>query len=625
MTILGIGTSALTAFRRSIDTISNNIANVNTPGYSRQTTSLVAREPQFVGVGFVGRGVEVASIERVFNEFLTQQVRTASSSTARFDTLAAFAGRVDDLLADPAGGLSPALSAFYGAVQDFAADPASPSRDALFAETGNLVSRFRALDQRLNDIANESQQALGQTVAEINQLSSSIARLNRQIVEAGRFNSANDLLDQRDSLIRQLAEKVDVTVVPEAQGNVNIFIGNGQSLVVNTENFDLALQEDEFNPTTTEVVYVGLNGATSIEGLLTGGELGAVLEFQQTVLEPAQRDLGAAAVAFTTLINAQNAQGLNAQGELGADIFTVGAPRVSGSNLNAGTATASVTLEDVGQTENVEYRLLYDGVDYRLFELGNDTEVALTGSGTIADPFVADGLSIVMSGTPVAGDRYSIEPTIGAVGLLELVQRDGRAFAAAGPTRAEAAIGNLSNTSIDNGTVVDATNADLLSPALIAFTSDTSYTVDGGAPIAYTAGDPLVVNGVQYELDGTPVAGDQFQISRNTNAEGDNRNARLLGQTQSTEILRDGTISVSQSYSELVGRVGSQTGQAQSGALAQSIVLQSAENRLLAESGVNLDQEAAELIRYQQAYQAAAQVITVGSTLFDTLLAATRR
>ncbi|MEM8548604.1 MAG: flagellar basal body protein, partial [Pseudomonadota bacterium] len=151
--ILNVGTSALTAFRRALDTVSNNIANVNTDGYSRQTVTLSAREPQFNGVGYIGRGVQVSSIERIYNEFLTQQVRTSSSSAARFDTLASFAGRVDDLLADPAGGLSPALSSFYAAIQDFSADPASPSRDALFAEAGNLVARFQSLDERLGDIA----------------------------------------------------------------------------------------------------------------------------------------------------------------------------------------------------------------------------------------------------------------------------------------------------------------------------------------------------------------------------------------------------------------------------------------------------------------------------------------
>ncbi|MEO0574596.1 MAG: flagellar hook-associated protein FlgK [Pseudomonadota bacterium] len=625
MTIFGIGTGALGAFRRSLDTISNNIANVNTEGYSRQRVSLQARDPQFVGIGFQGRGVTVSSIDRSFDAFLSDQVRTAGSSAARFSTLAAFAGRVDDLLADPDAGLSPALSQFYGAIQDFAADPASPSRDALFAEAGNLVARFESLDERLRAIDTETTQAISQNVVEINQLAESIAQLNQSITDAGIANAPNDLLDRRDNQIRELSERVDVTVVENEQGAVSLFIGNGQTLVVGSDNFTLAVQQAEFDPTRSEVVYVGLTGTTPAQDLLSGGSIGALLDFQSDILDPARRTLGASALALSSAINEQNAQGLDSEGNFGTDIFSVAAPRVSNSAANGGNAQLTVTIDDLGAVQNSEYRLISDGTDFRLFLTDSGDELPLTGSGTSADPFRAGGLSIEVTGTAAAGDRFSVEPTLGALTGFQLEARDGRAFAAAGPVRATAAAANVSNAAIDNGAVTDITNPSILNSSDITFLTATTYQINSGPTATFAPGTPINVNGVDFEISGTPAAGDRFDIVANAGAEGDNRNALLLGQTQSQQILRDGTLSISENYSQLVSRIGSVTGQAQSSATAQSIVFQSAQNRLQEASGVNLDEEAAELIRFQQSYQAAAQVISVASTLFDTLLAATRR
>ncbi len=624
--IFGIGTSALSAFRRSLDTVGQNIANVNTEGYNRQRVVLSTRDPQFTGAGFVGQGVQVAGIERFYNEFLDSQVRTSGAAAARFSTLASFSGRIDNILADPVGGLSPALSSFYGAVQDFSVDPVSPStREALFAEAGNLVARFDSLDQRLADIGNETSAAVGQTVNEINQLAESIAVLNQKIVAAGRDTPPNDLLDQRDTLVRELATKVDVTVVPEDSGSLSVFIGNGQTLVIGNETYSLGVRPSEFDPTRSEVVYTGLNGDTPIQNVLSGGTIGALLEFQQSVLDPTRRSLGASAIALAGAINAQNGEGLDSSGNLGGDIFAVGGPRAAASSLNTGTASVAVTIDDLGQIEPSGYRLLNDGAGFRLFREDNGQELTLTGTGTGADPFRAGGLSIVVTGSALSGDRFEIEPTIGAIGALRVSAGNGNAFAAAGPVRGITDPANLSDASIDNGAVVDINDPNFFDTSVIEFTSPTTYSVNGAGSFTFSAGTPISLNGSEFSISGNPTTGDRFTIERNVNAIGDNRNALKLAETQSEGILRDGTLSVGQSYSQLVATVGSFTRQANTSAEAQAVVLQSAENRRLEASGVDLDQEAADLIRFQQSYQAAAQIISVASTLFDTLLDATRR
>ncbi|MEM1440239.1 MAG: flagellar hook-associated protein FlgK [Pseudomonadota bacterium] len=624
--ILGIGTSALSAFRRSLDTVGQNIANANTPGYNRQRVQLSARSPQFSGVGFFGRGVEINSVERYYNAFLDNQVRNAGSSASRFETLAGFGGRVDDLLADPLAGLAPALSSFYAAVQDFSLDPATPaSRGALFAEAESLVARFQSLDDQLAAVSEETSQAVAQTVSEINQLSTSIADLNQRIVTAGTQRPPNDLLDERDQLVRELTRLVDVTVTEENNGSINVFVGNGQTLVIGGETFELEVQPSEFDPNRNEVIYRGLGGDTPLRDILKGGQIGGLFEFQNTILDPTRRALGASAVAVAQTLNEQNALGLDANGNLGGDIFATGPARGTPSALNSGTGDISVVVEDVGQVPQAGYRFLFDGTNYRLFRDDTGAELTLSGTGTGADPFRADGLAITVSGTPAAGDTFEVEPVLDAISGLSVVASDPGAFAAAGPTRGSADLNNLSDASIDNGVPLDTSDPDFFATSVIEFTGPNTYSVNGAGSFAFTPGDTITLNGSAYTLTGSPATGDRFTVERNTNAAGDNRNALALGATRDAGVLASGSQSVSQAYASLVATVGSRTRLAENTADAQAIVLQSAETRRLEESGVNLDEEAAELIRFQQAYQAAAEVISVAGDLFDTLLAATRR
>ncbi|MFK8053601.1 MAG: flagellar hook-associated protein FlgK [Woeseiaceae bacterium] len=624
--ILGIGTSALSAFRRSLTTIGQNIANVNTPGYSRQTVSLSTRDPQFIGVGYAGNGVQVSGIERAYSEFLDTQSRTAGSAAAKFSVLAGFSGRIDNLVADPSSSLSTALNSFFGAVQNFTTDPSSvAARNTVAAETENLIQRFQTLDRSLSQIAAESGNAIGESVDQINQLAESIAELNNRIVNAGREFPANDLLDQRSQLIRELAVEVDVTVVSESSGSVSLFIGNGQTLVIGAENYPLGVRPSEFDPTKSEVVYRGLAGDTPVSDVLSGGTIGALFEFDASVLAPSRRALGATAAALVTSLNQQNAQGLDADDNLGGDLLQVGSPGVVGSSLNSGAASVTATIDDLSSISNSDYRLINDGSGFRLFRGDTSEEITLSGSGSAGDPFVGGGLSIVVSGSADAGDQFQIEPTLGAIDGLNNLIETGRELAAAAPLRGLSSPNNVSDASIDNGTIIDINDSGLFTTSQIVFSDATTYSVNGAGSFTLTPGTPISINGAEFSISGSPAAGDQFTIERNANATSDNRNALQLADVQNLKILNNGTSSVGQAYSGLVAEIGSATRQANSSADAQNVLLQSAEARRDEVSGVDLDEEAADLIRYQQSYQAAAQVISVASTLFDTLIAATRR
>ena len=242
-----------------------------------------------------------------------------------------------------------------------------------------------------------------------------------------------------------------------------------------------------------------------------------------------------------------------------------------------------------------------------------------------ADPFRAAGLSITVGGSPVAGDRILLRSTLGAAGTVENVISDPQKIATASPTRAQASINNLGDASISASSVYDAGDPALLTSSTIEFTSATTYSINGAGAFAYTAGSPIAINGTSLTLSGEPAAGDQFTIDANFGAPGDNSNGLLLAEVQSVGGLDGGTISINENYGRLVSSVGGTTRQIQAGLDAQNVVLASAEQALMSTSAVNLDEEAAKLIQYQQAYQAVAQMVAVTNTLFDTLINATRR
>jgi flagellar hook-associated protein 1 FlgK len=249
----------------------------------------------------------------------------------------------------------------------------------------------------------------------------------------------------------------------------------------------------------------------------------------------------------------------------------------------------------------------------------------MTGSGTAIDPFLADGLSITVGGAPAAGDRLLIRSASDAPASITVQISDAQSIAMAAPTRTLAANSNLGDASITAPNVVDVTDPALLTSAVIEFTSPTTYMINGAGSFAYTDGDPIVINGSEFRISGAPLAGDRFTLEANFGAPGDNRNGLALADLQSIDILDGGTVSIMSSYGQLVAGVGSATHQIQSNFDAQSVVAKNAEDAHLSNSGVNIDEEAANLIRYQQAYQAAAQVVSVVNTIFESLLRSTGR
>jgi flagellar hook-associated protein 1 FlgK len=638
MSIFSIGVSGLNAAQAGMLTTSHNISNASTAGYSRQQIVQAANTPVFSGAGFLGQGTNVQTVKRIYDQFLGSQVLSAEAGAAEMDSYLAQISQIDNLLADPSAGLSPALANFFQGVQDVAANPASiPARQSMLSGAQALVARFQALDQRLAEIRDGTNQQIAGQVTQINTYSSQLADINQRIVlaQAGGNQPPNDLLDQRDQMLKDLNKLVRVTTVVQSDGSFSVFIGSGQPLVIGSLAYQLKAVPAADDPGRTTVALLGVGGTplTLPESLITGGSLGGLLNFRSQTLDGAQNALGRIALTLAQNFNDQHKLGQDLTGALGQNFFTVGAPIVQPSSLNTGTGAPVVSIDgaSIAQLTASDYRLRFVGGNYQLTRLAdNQVQTFPTLPQTV------DGMTINAGAwSPNANDSILIQPTRNGASNIAVAFSDARLVAAAAPIRSSSALTNTGTGAISAGTV-DAPpppNPNLQHQVTITFTSATTFDVFDvtsaatlATGVAYTAGANLAYNGWAAQINGSPAAGDKFTVETNANGVADSRNAALLGALQTRNTLMGSatsgpTASYQSAYSQIVSAVGSKTNEVAAIGAAQQGLADHATQALQSLSGVNLDEEAANLMRYQQAYQASAKVLQIASKIFDEILA----
>jgi flagellar hook-associated protein 1 FlgK len=629
--IFGSGVSALNAAQIGLSTTEHNIANANTPGFNRQEVVLGARLPQATGAGFIGQGVEVSTVKRIYNEFLSNQVMQGQTQASQLETYYQQIGQINNMLADSDAGLSPAMQDLFSAVNNVASSPDSQaSRQAMLGSAQFLVSRFQSLNQRLSDINSSINGQISSSVTTINSYAQQIATMNKNIVLAqGAFTGQmpNDLLDQRDQLISQLNMEIKATVVKQGDGSINVFIGSGQSLVVGEQTIALQAVQSLSDPSRFEVAYgSGASVVRAQQNSMQGGVLGGLIAFRSESLDVAQNALGRVALVLADTFNQQHKLGQDLNGSLGGNFFTQPVPLVNANTANTGTATISASVASSSALTGSDYSLRFNGgTAYTLTRLSDNT---VTAFATL--PQTVDGLTIATTAGAIAGDSYVIRPTVNGARDIAVAISDPSRIAAAAPIRTNASLANIGSGRISEGTVnaVFPVNANLQQPVSIVFDSPpTTYTVTGtgvpGSPVAgvaYTVGTAITYNGWTMQITGAPAAGDTFTVASNTNATADNRNALLLANLQTKNTIAGGTVSYQGAYAQLVSQVGNKTRELGMSGLAQTSMVNQIIQTQQSVSGVNLDEEAANLMRYQRAYQAAGKVIQVANTLFDTLL-----
>jgi flagellar hook-associated protein 1 len=623
--VFGISISALQAFQNAINVTSNNIANASTPGYDRESVNLTEAIPQSNGAVSVGAGVVVTGISRSYSQAAANQLNGSQSSLGQLNALQNYSSQIDNLFGTTVGGLSTALQSFYGAFSDVANNPTSTaSRQALIGQAQAVAASFQNASSQLNSLNTDVNSRITADVQQINSIASAISTLNKQIVVGTAQDGnqpPNELMDQRDQLVSNLSQLVGVSTTTDPDGGLNVFVGNGQPLVLQNQTTQLTTVPNQFNASQLEISTSTSNGNV-ISGSITSGDLGGLLSARNLVINPALNQLGQVATAFSQTVNSQQGDGLDLSGNLGANIFSVGTPLATASskNTDAVTAGVSVNANGLGALTADNYILSFQGGTPSLTDTTTGVSVTPTGAGTIANPYTANGVSIVLSGTPAASDQFLIAPTATAASSLKVVLTNPSQIAAAGAVKTAAAGTNTGAAIISSGTVLDSTNANLLSPVTIAFTSPTTYTINGGAPNTYTSGGNINANGWQVQISGAPASGDTFTVTSNAGGTGDNRNALLAANAQNTGVLQNGTTSITGGVSALITGLGSQAQQINTAQTAQAAVNAQALSSVQSTSGVNMDEEAANLLQWQQAYQAAAQALSIGNSLFTTLI-----
>lgn len=643
MGILNVGISGLVASQYGLMTTGHNISNANTEGYTRQTTVQATNIAMGTGAGYVGQGTHVSSIQRAYNSFLNDQVSQTSTQISNLDAYYNQVVQIDNLLADKNAGLSPALQDFFKAVQAVAANPTmAASRQSLVSASQALSARFQSLDKRLTDMYGGVNGQISSNVDLINSYSQQIAQVNQRIIVAQSATNqpANDLLDQRDQLIANLNKIVRATTSTDADGSVSVFIGNGQQLVVGANVTKLQAVPSNGDPQRITVAIETPQGNVEMpESLLTGGALGGLLQFRSQSLDKAVDSLGQVAGSLAMTFNAQHAIG---QDQLGnrvgdtnfiADFFQISGPKTIPSANNKGTGTVGVNLlpptydgtNYETSLSNSSYKLTFDGGNYTLTRSGDGKTWGPADLASLNTQITGEGFEFDTATLPAGaqiGDSYSIQPSRELARNFKVnsaIVADPRLFAAALPVSTAKTEGNLGSGAVE---MVNVTAGYTLpaagSPDVITF-SGGMLNGPGGSVAYNPQGTTYSYNGITIKVSGVPEEGDTFTISQNANGTGDNTNAVLLGKLQTQNTSVGGTTSYQGAYAQLVSNIGNKTREIAVTRDAQQTLYDQASAAREAVSGVNLDEEAANLIKFQTAYQASARMMNIGSKLFDVL------
>lgn len=628
--LLNIGTRSLAAAQGALSTISHNIANVNTPGYSRQEAVLSTASGQFTGSGFFGRGVDLTTVRRQYDQFLMGAVQSntaqASADAARSDAMA----QLDSLFSDPELGIGAAVDGLFSAAGDLGNRPADTSvRQAFVARADQLAQRVTAVGGQLSEMGQLVDLRLTQSVAQVNQRLTEIKTLNNQIAQAQTSGHApNDWLDQRDVALQALNELIGVSTVASPDGTINLFGSNGAPLLVGNQQSQLQAVPDPADASRLSLQLKVGAITQPLDGQSLGGGISGLVRFRNNDLANAMNQVGRLAVVLADSFNTQQSLGVDANGVPGRALFSVPEPVTRANSANSGTNTITATVSNSAALKPSDYQVDWNGSAYTITRLSD----GLTTT-TAMVPATMDGLTFTSSGPIAPGNSYTIQPyAVAATGLSAqaLLPRE---IATGYAATVESAVTNSGNAVVRQFQVNRQTPDTTLPVTLVFNDPPTTFNVTGLtggnlANVPYTPGQrvpaaPADYNGWSLTLDGPPAAGDSFQVKQTLSPANNNGNALALGKLADQALVDGATLNGS--YAALVGDVGIRIQSARDTASVSSRLLSESTTRQQNVSGVNLDEEAANLLRYQQAYQASAKIIQASQQLFDTLLAAVNR
>jgi len=658
--LLQLGITAMFANQSALQTIGQNIANANTPGYSRQSVVLSTPPGQFTGAGFFGKGVSVDTVIRAHNDFLTAQATAAASVQSMDEAHAEALAQLQKVFPTDDTGIGAAASTFFNNLINVANAPADPSaRQVALAGATELASRFASAGQQIASLQAGVVSDLKADVAQVNQIAKQIAQANAAIAKAqGTGSTPNDLLDQRDQLVAKLSKFLQVTTLPASDGSLGVFIGGGQRLVLGTQALQLSVTQDAFDPTLARVAIQETNGPRPLDAsTLTGGSITARLLFQNDDLQHAKDLLGQMATAITARVNEQQALGLDLSQPpgSGAPLFgtsdPVALPAITNARNPDGTYASSVglTITDASLLQASSYKLrpAPDGTPgvYELTRLSDGLKRMVSDGETV------DGFRITIGGAAdmAANDAFLLQPVSQAAQNMKAILNNPNGIAAAAPLTSAIAATNTGTATVRSLYAVNRNIDPTLAPMTIEFTganvddpTKMDYTLSlangailtgtwtSGQPIGNQPGaDPSIDLGFELTLDGVPRAGDKIELEATQYTSNNNGNAKAFLDMQTEDFVgrslrSDGSLSpganINDAYAAAMGDIGSRVQGANYLSTVSTAVSQDAETARSNQAGVNIDEEAARLMQFQQGYQAAAKVLQTAQQLFSQLL-----
>jgi flagellar hook-associated protein 1 FlgK len=682
MSLLNIGMSGLSASQSALMTTGNNISNVDTAGYSRQQTVQGSKASIQYGNVYIGTGTTLADVRRVYNSYLDAQLQTTTSLNS---DSAAYLGQVtplDKLLSDSSTGLNGALTKFFASVQNVNAKPGDDaSRQLLLSDAQALGNRFNSISSQLNSQNADINGNLTSMADQVNKLATTMAQLNKKISEVSASGGApNDLLDARNETMRQLSTFTGAQFV-EREGNVDIYLGSGQPLVIGNTVNKLEAVPSKDDPGRISLQVNRGSSTIDITSIMTGGEIGGLLRYRSEVLDPAMNELGRVALTVADQMNTIQAQGIDKNGNFGGNLFNsintatnMAQRSIATIGNSAGSGNFDVSIEDTGKLTTNDYKVTFtSATDYTVQRLPDGSAVGAYSTTTNPPP-VIEGFALTLNGGAAAGDSFKITPTRNAAANIQTEMTDSKRLAIAAPLGAAIAPGGSGTLTIPaSGQPTLTTKFDIYdaatttamqnglkysTPVKVVFGDPSadgttqsyqlldakggvlssgsiqpgqSNTLSLNIPLKDSTGSPIPpAPATQYTVSfdmtvaGSPDKGTAINVSLSQPGSLDNRNGTALAGLQTQQVVDTGSaskgISLTDAYGKLVEGVGAKAAQGKLDSAATSAILANAKSARDSLSGVDLDEETGNLVKYQQYYTASSQIIKAAQEIFSTLI-----
>lgn len=662
VSLYNTGVSGLLASQQQLATTGNNIANVNTEGYNRQRAEQNAAIGLYNGGNLIGGGTYIEDIRRVYDQFSYKEQVLSQTNLSHADSLNVDLGQLDQMMTYSGDAIDASIENFYNAINSISDNPSDLGlRNMAISQAKILSSDFNSLDENLTQLVKSTNGEIRQIADHISDISSEIGKINEQVLHTQNSvqGQPNDLLDARDRLINDLSQYTSVNTVVDNNGVMTVMIGNGATLVAGITSLSVNVRAGDPDPNKTVLTVNSANSSVTLNGSSVGGVLAAKYEFRDEHLAQVKSELNRLSMASSETINDAQHSGLDLNAQEGLDFFTdintsfIQQSRVYTPTQNTGDLQSRVNISDITKVPTDEFIVEYDGVNYIMTNLTDNSTLNLGAPGAInSAASTAYGFEFIEdSGTPAAGDFFIIKPTENSASLMKVTLADGVGIAASSAIEVTPGQNNVGGGDVEITNVSDPLTAQ-------SYATANNLTVDvydngSGAfdyriydssispvtPIAsgsYIAGSSAVIDlppspaasAFQIEIKGSPTGStalsrETFSIADSFGV-GNSQNALSLGLTQEKGILDGGTDTFNQSLAISTGTIGSKARSAELTENTAQALFTQAYNRNQSTSGVNLDEEAANLLKFQQAYQASSQIISIANTIFDTLLQAVR-